>query len=69
MLAGTAMSVAAHFQPTYPLGLAGYVFPGYTAFYTVILNLVLAVALTPVFNAASERRSRRDETAPADYFA
>ncbi len=68
-IAGTAMAVAAHFQPTYPLALAGYVFPGYTAFYTVILNLVLAVVLTPVFNAATVQRSHRDETAPADYVA
>jgi hypothetical protein len=63
------MAVAAHFAPTYPLTLGGYVFPGYSALYTVLLNLAVAVALTPVFNAASTRRARRDETVLADYFA
>src|SRR5579872_1147297 len=37
--AGTAMAVAAHLKPTFPLEIGGYTFPGYTAFYTVILNL------------------------------
>jgi SSS family solute:Na+ symporter len=63
------MAAAAHFAPTYPLALFGYTFPGYSAFYTVILNLVLAVVLTPVFNAAGAQRRRRDETVVADYFA
>ncbi|HKE39293.1 MAG TPA: sodium:solute symporter family protein [Casimicrobiaceae bacterium] len=68
MIAGTAMAAAAHFAPTYPLSLFDYTFPGYSAFYTVVLNLVLAVVLTPIFNAAGARR-RRDETVVADYFA
>ena len=38
-------------SPTYTIALAGYTFPGYAAFYTVILNLVVAIVLTPVFNA------------------
>jgi solute:Na+ symporter, SSS family len=67
--AGTAMAVAAHLSPTYPLAIGGYIFPGYSALYTVILNLVLVVVLTPVFNALSAHRVPRDETAAADYFA
>jgi solute:Na+ symporter, SSS family len=67
--AGTAMAVAAHLTPTYPLAIGGYVFPGYSALYTVILNLVVVVVLTPLFNALGSRRVPRDETATADYFA
>src|SRR5271155_145175 len=47
---GTGMFVAVN-SPNYPLALGGFIFPGYTAFYTVILNLVIAIVLTPVFNA------------------
>ena len=69
MLAGTVMAVAAHFASTYPLALGGYVFPGYAALYTVILNLVVAIVLTPVLNALSAHRAAIDETMAADYFA
>jgi solute:Na+ symporter, SSS family len=69
MFAGTAMAVAAQLTPAYPLRFAGYLFPGYTAFYTLVLNLVLAVVLTVVFNALSTRQSALDETAAADYYA
>lgn len=68
-IAGTAMAVAAHFAPTYPLALGGYVFPGYAALYTVILNLVVAIVLTPVLNALGAHRAATDETIAADYFA
>jgi SSS family solute:Na+ symporter len=67
--AGTLMAVASHLTPTYPLHIAGYTLPGYTAFYTVILNLALAAALTPLFNALGARRTRLDETAALDYQA
>jgi hypothetical protein len=43
--------------------------PGYSALYTVVLNLVLVIVLTPVFNALSGRRAPLDETVPADYEA
>jgi solute:Na+ symporter, SSS family len=67
--AGTAMAIAANLTPTYPLAIGGYVFPGYSALYTVILNLVIVVVLTPVFNAISARRAPMDETIAADYVA
>jgi hypothetical protein len=35
----------------------------------VILNLVIAAVLTPVFNALSARRAPVDQTAAADYLA
>jgi SSS family solute:Na+ symporter len=65
--AGTAMAIAAELKPTYPLAFGGYTFPGYTAFYTVILNLVVAVVLTLVFNALGARKVAVDETVAADY--
>ena len=66
---GTAMAVAANLSPTYPLALGGYTFPGYTALYTVILNLVLAIMLTPVFKWANAAQPPTDQTLAADYYA
>ena len=66
---GTAMAYATKWTPTFPLPLAGFTFPGYTALYTVLLNLLLAIVLTPVFNMLQARRGAVDETAAADYFA
>ena len=68
-IAGTAMAIAVGLMPTYPLAVGGYTFPGYTAFYTLILNLVLAGVLTPVFNAIGRGFAARDETVAADYHA
>jgi solute:Na+ symporter, SSS family len=67
MVLGTWMFVAAGLNPNYPLAFAGHTFPGYTALYTVILNLVVAVVLTPLFSAMGGARA--DETAAADYLA
>lgn len=69
IITGTAMAYATKWTPTYPLSLAGYGFPGYTALYTVILNLVVAIVLTPVFNKMRTGQARADETAAADYLA
>ncbi|MDB6083599.1 MAG: sodium:solute symporter [Gammaproteobacteria bacterium] len=65
--AGTAMAFATKLTPTFPLVIAGHAFPGYTAIYTVTLNLVAAIALTPVFNAMGARGAPVDETVAADY--
>jgi solute:Na+ symporter, SSS family len=67
--AGAWMFVAANLTPNYPLAFAGYTFPGYTAFYTVILNLAIVVVLTPLFNAMSARSVPLDNTVAADYHA
>ncbi len=64
---GTAMAVATKLTPTFPLALGGYTFPGYTAFFTILLNLAVVIALTPVFNAMFRRRAAVDETVAADY--
>ncbi len=69
IIVGTAMAVAMNLTPTYPLVLAGYALPGYTALYTVILNLAVVVVLTPIFNAMKARHVPIDETMPTDYYA
>tara|TARA_R110000868_G_scaffold1734_3_gene13982 strand:+ start:8590 stop:10125 length:1536 start_codon:yes stop_codon:yes gene_type:complete len=50
----------------WPLTIAGYIVPGYAAFYTVILNIVIAVVLTIVFKIASKTR-HADVTVASDY--
>ena len=67
--AGTAMAVATKLTPTFPLAIGGYTFPGYTALYTIILNLIVAIVLTPVLNAMNAGRAPVDATAAADYHA
>jgi solute:Na+ symporter, SSS family len=67
--AGTVMAIATKLTPTYPLAFGGYTFPGYTAFYTIILNVAVAIVLTPVLNAMNGRPVPLDETAVADYRA
>ncbi len=69
IFAGTSMAIAVNLKGAYPLALGGYTFPGYIAVYTVILNLVIAVVLTPLFNALRARRAPADQTAAADYLA
>src|SRR5580658_362071 len=64
---GIWMFNAANWAPNYPLVIAGHSFPGYAALYTVILNLVVAIVLTPIFNAMGGKRV--DETVAADYHA
>jgi len=66
---GTVMAAAVNLTPTFPLQVSGYTFPGYTALYTVILNIAVAVVLTPVFNAMAAERARFDETVASDYHA
>ena len=64
---GTVMAVAVNLTPTCPLQVAGYVFPGYTALYAVILNVTLVIFLTPVFNALKARRTPIDAIVTSDY--
>jgi SSS family solute:Na+ symporter len=66
-VAGTWMFVAANLTPNFPLAIGGFSFPGYTALYTVILNLIVTIVVTPVFNALGGRR--HDATVAADYYA
>jgi len=66
-VAGVWMFAATNFTPNYPLAIGGYTFPGYTALYTVVLNLVVTIVLTPIFNAMGGRQM--DSTVAADYRA
>ena len=67
IVTGTAMFVAANLTPTYALAVGSFTFPGYSALYAVIINLVLTVVLTPLFNFVS--RGSADETLAAEYRA
>jgi SSS family solute:Na+ symporter len=67
IVSGTAMFVAADLAPTYTVALAGFNFPGYAALYAVVVNLVLTVVLTPLFDIASG--SHVDDTTAAEYDA
>jgi solute:Na+ symporter, SSS family len=66
-VAGTWMFVAANLTPNFPLAIGGHTFPGYTALYTVVLNLIVAIVLTPIFNAIGSKHT--DATVAADYYA
>jgi solute:Na+ symporter, SSS family len=66
MATGTAMFVAVN-TPNYPLVIGGYTLPGYAAIYSVILNLAVAVVLTPVFRALRGGKPPVDATVAADY--
>jgi SSS family solute:Na+ symporter len=66
--AGTSMAIATHLTPTYALSIGPYTLPGYTALFTVIINIAVAAALTPLFNRFSAK-SPVDETVLADYLA
>jgi len=69
IVAGTWMAYASKLTPTFALALGDWTFPGYSALYTVILNLVIAIVLTPVFRSLSQRTEAADETREADYHA
>jgi len=66
--AGTAMAISQDLKPAFPLELGGWNFPGYTAFYTLLLNLAIALVLTLLLNARSSARPA-DETVASDYHA
>jgi len=62
---GTAMAASVNFAAMYPLSIGGWTFPSYIALSTVILNLAVAVVLTPLFNVFAIREI--DETVGSDY--
>ncbi len=66
ILAGTWMAYSAQLKPTFPLAVGGWSFPGYTALYTVGLNLLLAVILTPLLGGRNSNGA--DTTAATDYY-
>ena len=64
---GTIFFVVAGLKSVFVISIGGFSFPGmYIAFSMIILNLILAIILTPLFNAIG-LRSGQDKTAPDDY--
>jgi solute:Na+ symporter, SSS family len=65
MLLGTSMAAAMKFAPAYVLHIAGWALPGYTALYSLIANLAVAIVLTLVLQRM--RGEPRDATMASDY--
>jgi SSS family solute:Na+ symporter len=65
---GTVMAVSQNFGSVFPFKFGGTSFSVYSAVIAVIVNLILAVVLTPVFRAMGIP-SGQDVTSPADYEA
>jgi solute:Na+ symporter, SSS family len=51
IVTGTALAYTARLTPIYPLTIGGFSMPGYTAFYTRLLNLVVAVIFAPLLKS------------------
>ena len=67
MSSGTAMAAALHLKSSvYPLHFAGSVYPMYAAVPALLLNLLVAAALTPLFNAI-KLNPGVDQTVASDY--
>lgn len=66
VLVGTAMVASLDFVTSvFPLQLGGYTMPCYAALASLVVNIVVSAALTPIFNAVV--RPLADGTALADY--
>jgi SSS family solute:Na+ symporter len=68
MTVGTWMAYSVQFKPIYTLVIGGYSIPGYSAFYALIVNLVVAVSITAVIRIA-KLQSSADLTLQSDYDA
>ncbi|HJU18168.1 MAG TPA: sodium:solute symporter [Stellaceae bacterium] len=66
IVVGTVMAAAIGFKPIYPIVVGGFGFPCYIALATLVLNVVVAIVLTPVFDMLHAGRGR-DETEAAHY--
>jgi solute:Na+ symporter, SSS family len=67
MTAGTGMEVSLAFKGSiYPLHILGWTVPCYAALSALVLNIVVSVAASMLFNAFA-RGARVDETEAADY--
>lgn len=63
---GTAMFIAANLKPVYTLQLGSLSIIAYAAAIALVVNLVLAIILTPIFEATGAKRGV-DATSPQDY--
>ena len=66
MVVGTWVAAAANFGSFWTLKLGGFAIPGYTALYTLVINIAVALVLTVVFKAMGAKMAA-DQTAVADY--
>ncbi len=66
MVVGTTMAASVNFSSVFPLHLGGSTVGGYSAFWALIVNLVVSVVLTVVFRVL-HLASGADETREADY--
>jgi SSS family solute:Na+ symporter len=66
IVSGTWVAADASFTPTWKLAIGGFAIPGYTALYTLIINIAVTVVLTLIFKAAGVRDAV-DETVATDY--
>ena len=64
--AGTYMAIQTNYTANFPLHIFGGTLVGYGPFYALILNLIVSVAATPLFNAVASARGS-DATSAADY--
>ncbi len=56
ILSGTYMAATQHFiSSIYPLTIFGVTVPGYAAFYSVLINLLVAALLTPLLDLVAKR--------------
>ena len=63
---GTYMAGTQGFASSiYPLSVFGVAVPGYAALYSVALNFLLAIGLTPIFDALSGKRAGGEGVSPA----
>src|SRR6266581_3798259 len=67
MVLGTLMFIGAGFKAVYTISIGSLSIPPmYAAFAAIIVNLILAIVLTPIFNGIGLKRGT-DSTKPADY--
>jgi SSS family solute:Na+ symporter len=66
IVSGVLMFIGANYAPVYTFNIGGTKLGIYAALSSVIFNIVLAVILTPIFNAVG-LRSGKDVTRPEDY--
>jgi SSS family solute:Na+ symporter len=66
IIVGTAMAASQSFRPIYPLQIVGWTIPTYAALASLIVNFLVVIALTPVFNALGAVRGA-DETRAEHY--
>jgi Na+/proline symporter len=59
--AGTYMVASVNFASTYSLTIGGWTFPGYIALYALILNLVIAIVVTPLMNTLGAKPQTRPQ--------